>query len=401
MPDTGPTNPYLRRLLGQQDKYITVPNDDMANIRANTTVPPAAQARPGEAWQNPNTNQYAKTLQKASGISADPTMKFTEEHPYLAQGADAMTNSSLFTDPYQEDKGPIDVALDHLPLLGKIYAGLKGAAGIGHAVSPYWDDIAKRKDLTNWYRGQALLMNNDATPHLYEAATGYPRVAANIHPQMTGSRASTSVPGRDTAGALYPPIGKVKPNQPMPLKITPEGLAVGPEDIRDTVYHEFTHGAEALGNKDLLQLYKDAEELAGYTFVPHEINANVAGGGARGLASSQTGPRVYTNKMLSIIADKYYNPNPQNMDDMYKNMLSRRIKKTLERRGVYTPMATMSGSADMVAHQANPKRYTPDQYMQYKFGHTDKKKLTPEQIEDLDGFRVRYNRRQKIDTFKP
>lgn len=106
-----------------------------------------------------------------------------------------------------------------------------------------------------------------------EFATKYPRIAAHLNPKMTGPEASA-------AAYLSTPYGPVKSR--MVLGITPMGTAAiegasSPElamsRARDYVFHEGTHGAQALGNSKQAVLYDHANTLLGYGENPFELAA--------------------------------------------------------------------------------------------------------------------------------
>jgi hypothetical protein len=298
----------------------------------------------------------------------------------------------LGIDPAQDESSSGYVANAMTQIGQAVDPIVKGLGGTSLAVNPYWNDIPGRKSATKLYQALSQRLRGEMGPAFEAAGKGYPRVAANIFPQM--GEIDRPVPGRigtSMAGIVLPEHGPIKPREPMPLKVTNYGVQRtmnNPGEARNTAYHEFTHGAAGLGNKNADELYQLSQDLEGYARVPFETNARVAGEAAEG--STNLERRQNINQAMTNIADRNYVARPS-LQQMPRNIKAKKIKDLLSNSGVnLTP-----GVSSDITPRRTPKRLSPKEYMEWKFGTRDKKSLTAEQIEDLEGFKERYNRRAR------
>lgn len=101
-------------------------------------------------------------------------------------------------------------------------------------------------------------------------ARDYPRIAAHIKPE------AVQMPKGIYASTMGP-RGKVEKAIPIGYNVNESNFLNNMNDARNTVYHEGTHAAQALGNKDFDRLYGNAEKLVGYHNNPFEKQARKAG----------------------------------------------------------------------------------------------------------------------------
>lgn len=107
-------------------------------------------------------------------------------------------------------------------------------------------------------------------------AQRYPRIAAHMHPSV-GS-APESIPDASAFVSNWP--GQVK--APLETVFTPSGISSienrpGMQEATRQMWHEGTHVAQHLGNRDYPDLYRATNQLVGYDLNPFESRANRAG----------------------------------------------------------------------------------------------------------------------------
>jgi len=168
-------------------------------------------------------------------------------------------------------------------------------------------------------------------------ANKYPRVAAHTQissiPKVDPNNAAithiTGAPGDYLAGIIP---------QRIPVEFSNIGLAQKPARVRNTLAHEMTHVAQALGDKDINSKYKLAEKITGYRDNPYEITAKRAG-----LNAEEDAPRfipmrdppewrnteVYTApRGLARIAEQaqsnpgYFGTKKTKADELYQKILA-------------------------------------------------------------------------------
>jgi len=96
----------------------------------------------------------------------------------------------------------------------------------------------------------------------------YPRVAAHMRPVRVTQEMMESP---SALGMIEVPPDKV--TKRMRVGIPPAGQNQGYFDSLNTVFHEGTHAAQALGNSDSSDLYDLADELVANDQNPFEVNA--------------------------------------------------------------------------------------------------------------------------------
>lgn len=134
---------------------------------------------------------------------------------------------------------------------------------------------AAREAATEMFRTRAAQVSPTYGGVGYHFANDYPRIAAHMSPMKIPQLEAL---GADALGAAAIPNGKV--TMPLPVGITPLGVEVGTHDApqaMNTLYHEGTHVAQALGNSDTRKLYSLADDLAGYHGNPFEQSARYSG----------------------------------------------------------------------------------------------------------------------------
>lgn len=130
-------------------------------------------------------------------------------------------------------------------------------------------DKAARMVGTQAFRDKlAALGNGTLAAAGDEFAARFPRVAAHMSPSQGPST------GTGASGYLDHPGGRVR--EPMPMKVTPEGVKSSTgnyEEAQQLFFHEGAHAAQALGNRHSGELYAAADDAAGYTGNPFERSA--------------------------------------------------------------------------------------------------------------------------------
>ena len=173
-------------------------------------------------------------------------------------------------------------------------------------------DVNARKEATEAFRNvlSSLPQNLRAAAGVF--ADRYPRIAAHTRivpagPAGETSMSMTSWPVTGTAKNVYYPNGV-----PMPIRLHPLGRARhehpewGLENATEDLFHEGTHVAQRLGNKDFNKLYDLGAILKGYVNNPFEGSAREIGWAAR-----ESGDRLYVPynaiRELREIANKHLN----------------------------------------------------------------------------------------------
>jgi len=145
-------------------------------------------------------------------------------------------------------------------------------------------DKAARVASTNTFRNAARALPNRLIDALDEFAGKYPRVAAHMRPIPAGPFESAP---STAAWVATPYKGTPLATQPRTVSFTPVGRAsvtvsedpmLGLARARKQVFHEGTHVAQGLGNKDFGRLYDLTNDLVGYEKNPFEVVARYEGG---------------------------------------------------------------------------------------------------------------------------
>jgi len=168
-------------------------------------------------------------------------------------------------------------ALKGLGMAAPLVTIFKNAEGV--------PSTAMRESSTGVFREMARVLPHRMRAAALQFAEDYPRIAAHMRPEY-------GLPPADAPRAsayVATPAGKV--TEPMKTGFThigryysetPQDYEVGLRAARDMMYHEGTHAAQALGNKDFNTLYGHANKLVGYDMNPFERTANRAGHRALG-----------------------------------------------------------------------------------------------------------------------
>lgn len=157
-----------------------------------------------------------------------------------------------------------------------------------NALVTLFKDKAAREAATALYRSgmkrAGPIMERTAT----EFADRYPRIAAHIKPVLRKKDVIYPMP----EGGEFRPAASISVPEPfvvaqaggtpteLPrtlLNLYPEGRQVALPKARFMTSHEGTHTAQALGNKNFMELYQLANKLMGYGRNPFEDSANRTG----------------------------------------------------------------------------------------------------------------------------
>lgn len=146
-----------------------------------------------------------------------------------------------------------------------------------------------REAATNLFRTNSAKLPG-SLPQAAEAfADQYPRIAAhtNITPEVDPYAGKFGMVMRP------PPGGKV--TKPVDVGFG-ESVPMMPDDVtKNMVFHEGTHVAQALGNKDMNKLYDLVNDITGYRKNPFEVSARYSGKKAAtepGIASPGRPPKT-------------------------------------------------------------------------------------------------------------
>ena len=176
------------------------------------------------------------------------------------------------------------------PFVGPALKGLGVAAPL---ISIYKDaegvpSAAFREMGTQRFIDRASQLPEHLAKAAQEFAQDYPRVAAHMTPTM-GEPPST-MSNAEAYVMHYP--GQVK--TPLVATWTPAGEESinkrGIDEARRQMYHEGTHAAQHLGNKDFPELYVGANDMMGYELNPFELRANRAALRAQGNTLTKGNP---------------------------------------------------------------------------------------------------------------
>lgn len=217
----------------------------------------------------PITKPLIRNLQE----QVEPTWKT------VAKGAlDAVTA------PFVDD--PMAEGADQMSWGSKIGSLLTALPSVAPLVSIYKNKAA-REVATEAFRRTAYRQpwqqaahgtsNTNLAIAVNTFADKYPRVAAhmNISPQAPMQhRALASIE-----------LPEATMTRPLDMQIGMKGRKLFENDLDaavNTMFHEGTHVAQALGNKDTTPLYSYAEDVVGYRNNPFEVNARRAGDKAIG-----------------------------------------------------------------------------------------------------------------------
>ena len=138
-------------------------------------------------------------------------------------------------------------------------------------------------------------------------AKKYPRVSAHMEINPWLDNTVSPISGAIPTARIHTPSGRA--STPMMMSYSGHGFARGqdPADAYNTMAHEATHAAQALGNHNFGNLYHNANRAVGYTDNPFEQMARNAGenaysGGRRADQFKQTilNPKVkdFINKVV-------------------------------------------------------------------------------------------------------
>lgn len=182
-------------------------------------------------------------------------------------------------------------------MMSPMNAGASAATLPLQALITIFKNKAAREVATKEFLESAQRMG---MPNLDVAANSfadrYPRVAA--HMRMTPEIA----PGGSTLADVNIPAYGVR--KPVPMRLGNSGIDKIDNSVAqatETLFHEGTHVAQALGDKRFGPLYDNANTAVGYRNIPYEVNARQAGEKAAGL---QVGPYVPAQKQLQSIAQQ-------------------------------------------------------------------------------------------------
>jgi hypothetical protein len=147
-------------------------------------------------------------------------------------------------------------------------------------ISIYADKAAREAATNAFYQKIKEFAKANAVPNIQKAGKwlvdNYPRVAA--HMTVSPELIDQVHPYTPVAQAVMSTESPVR--SPMALKYSKAGVDASRAksyDAVNTMAHEATHAAQALGNKDFNPLYSAANEAVGYMDNPYEKTARDAG----------------------------------------------------------------------------------------------------------------------------
>ena len=153
-------------------------------------------------------------------------------------------------------------------------------------------------------------------------AENYPRITS--HMVIRDPAKVRPTPRRDSYNAVVGLHGVSNGRPGAPVTYGPSGLRKSGLPALDTAYHEATHVAQVLGNRDSNALSAAAENLVGYHKNPFEEGARMAGGRRTGRMSPNEYDLQGTTAIQRLIEmSKDLGPNADTMA----------IKEILDRRG--------------------------------------------------------------------
>jgi hypothetical protein len=181
-------------------------------------------------------------------------------------------------------------------LVGAAAPVLKGLGMAAPLISIFKDaegvpSSALRQASTQTFKDMAASLPYRMRGAAEQFAQDYPRVAAHMRPEYGLPPSESS----KAAAYINTPPGKVL--EPMKTGFThigrhfsenPTDYETGLNEARKMMYHEGTHAAQALGNRDFNDLYANANALVGYDLNPFERTAERAGFRAAGNTLTKT-----------------------------------------------------------------------------------------------------------------
>lgn len=179
---------------------------------------------------------------------------------------------------------PTDVA-GLLPMGTEIQAG---ASMLSPLISIYKDKAAREAATEEFRNSVQTFISRNEMPDVVRNAWGnaadyfasrYPRIAAHVR-QSPGLH-SYALGGQQAGASIITPIDKV--TAPMSMHLHSGGISPierDPREAFDFMFHEMTHAAQSLGNKDSDELYNAAASMLPYKYIPQESTARM--GGAKG-----------------------------------------------------------------------------------------------------------------------
>lgn len=305
MPNTSPSQSILKKLgfnLPTPDKSIDVSNQDEIAKQTQSKQP---------LWK-----QYARNAVEAPVGALKG---------YLGMGVndDASSGEYVANKLFQQNRDPDP----YLSSLTKDIPGMTGDIAQGISIFP---NASARRLSTAAFREAADDAPKNIGIALNEFANRYPRISAHMSP-----RAGESVLGAKAAVELPPGVVK----QPLLTKFTQAGKESAANNLnnaRNMVFHEGTHVAQGLGNKDMNQLYNNANILTNYEDIPHEINARYSAAKSSNLPSTN---KVNINQSLNDLS-----ANQLSSADPNRVMAAQKIQDILKRRGQLKPIQSAYGN---------------------------------------------------------
>lgn len=205
---------------------------------------------------------------------------------------------------------PTDVA-GLMPMGTEIQAG---ASMLSPLISIYKDKAAREAATQEFINSVRNFAHNPDLPQVVRNAwtsagdafaARYPRIAAHTrqNPELT----AYEIGGMHAGASLGPAGGKV--TKPLDLNLHPAGvdeIARDPNSAYDLMFHEGTHVAQSLGNKDADEIYQLSSALAPYRYIPHEHTARI--GGQKGRFNVPTKPRTAEEKVKQSLMKIYASP---------------------------------------------------------------------------------------------
>ena len=102
----------------------------------------------------------------------------------------------------------------------------------------------------------------------------YPRIAAHLKPIYIPKKYGPDKATQEATAYTYP----LREGKRATVAYTKKGAERQGVKVIDTAFHEGTHVAQSLGNKDFEDLYRLSTEAEGYTMNPFEQAARASGG---------------------------------------------------------------------------------------------------------------------------
>jgi hypothetical protein len=223
-------------------------------------------------------------------------------------------------------------------------------------------------------------------------AMRYPRVAAHMRIAPELVEQPSGVAGSNFLAHIRTPVGKVR--DPMVVEYSTNGFKANDGRLADngaynTMAHEATHAAQALGNKDFSQLYDQANNAVGYHQNPFEQMARNAGENAELPRRADKFPqqtlhpdvkafvrKVAADRHLTDPGDKLAHPDM--LDAGFKN--SSALKDTL--LNIFHNLNTTSEDRSLLKSVVERMRKGGPGYETGRDGHPVYKEFLPAQAPD-------------------